>query len=283
MSSHGLSEEKEIIERGFFISALGFSDAFLEKHEVVKFISKDNLCDCKRGTFLVGSVERNRNHDNARCDNGELSLDILYSNPKGEKWEFHGDDCKRYTGLAATERTSSISGRAGWGISMPIVSGNPFSLSVSFLDKGLSESQRLEKIEQIRSSTDYKSDDVLLRFKKPRDLIFTLTEKLCSTTGEQLMTIGTKIIYKNRKVQFESLEDYKSFINETFWSDNLNVYPLFMKPEVYKNDEEYRVLWLAHSGEFNKFTWPAWLNYQSESHVILDGIDFDEHFEIIHP
>jgi hypothetical protein len=145
----------------------------------------------------------------------------------------------------------------------------------------LTERERIERIKSIRRSTDYKDDDVLLKFKNPRELIFKITQSLCSETGTQLMTVGSKIIYRSRDVQFDLLDGYKRFIDETFWSGNLNFYLLFIKPEVYKNDEEYRILWLAHSGKFNKFTMPAWVDYQSESHVILDGIDFDEHFEVI--
>jgi hypothetical protein len=272
---------KKIIERKFLISALGFSEEFLSENEVIKFISKKDLDACQKGTFLVGSVDRNKTFDNARKDTGELCLEVSYKNPKGEEWELHGDDCKRYCWMAATKEITTFKGTGGLGIVQPVVNGNPYSLSLSYLERNLGDIERKKKIEQIRKNTEYASDDIVLRFKKPRDLIFEITKLLIKECNVQLMTVGAKIIYRNRDVSFNSFDEYKKYIDEAYHSGNLNLYPMFMKPEVYSLDDEYRVMWLAHSGEFNKYASPAWLNYQKESHIILNGINFDDHFEVI--
>jgi hypothetical protein len=280
-SSEQGNPPKKIIERNFLISALGFSERFLIKNDVIKFISKKDLAACQKGTFLVGSIDRNKKFDNARKDTGELCLEVWYKNPKNEEWSLHGDDCMRYACMAATEEITTIKGNAGLCLIQPVANGNPYSLSLSYIEKSLDNIERKNRIEQIRKNIEYDADDIVLRFKKPRDLIFQITELLIKKCNVQLMTVGSEIIYRSREVSFDCFTKYKQYVDQTYHSRNLNFYPIFIKPEVYKLDSEYRIIWFAHSGGFNRYELPAWLNYQNNTHIILDGINFDDHFEVI--
>ena len=157
----------------------GIDKAIEANYHVVRFIHAKDLASCKSGRFLVGSIDRNKKFDDARCDKGEASIDVVWENKAGEEWIFEGDDCKRYVGILATEKFQAIRGTGGITLkNQSLVQGNPLSLSAALLPKKLSRIALNKFIKNLRKNFGMPDDAIILRFKLPNLLLADITEQI---------------------------------------------------------------------------------------------------------
>jgi hypothetical protein len=121
--------------------------------------------------------------------------------------------------------------------------------------------------------------------KKPNELIKTLSHVLTSqklTSAKRLTVLSGKINYAQREITTFSKASYMKTMDELFYSGILNVGYLFTKPENYKQDREFRVVWIGHSGPTHQqVRTPLNTDIDSKNHLILPGIDFNQNFSLI--
>ncbi|SMN01602.1 hypothetical protein SPONN_2661 [uncultured Candidatus Thioglobus sp.] len=263
----------------------GVDKSILKKYHLVRFIHQEDLESCRLGNFLIGSADRNKSFNDKRNDNKELTVSIEWENERKEKWSLEGVDCKKYIGISATEKFKSITGSGGLGVKhIKLVSGNPYSLSFSVIPKRLSKRQKYQTISSIRESLGMPENTAVLRIKKPNELLNGITNRLnlnqnikCSLTP-----ICALISYKKRLVLSGSFLDFKKQIDQILYSKVLNLDYLFLKPDFYKKDFEYRVLWLGHGGKDHmKVEHNLTMNYQNNEYIIINNVDFENNFQLM--
>ena len=230
----------------------GIPEYIINDFDVIKFIDLKDLKSCKEGNFLIGSVVRNKKFNDARCDSGEMTISIDWENTDKEEWTLRGKDCKKYIGIEATKKFKAIKGSGGLSIkNQPIAIGNPYSLSLSLIPKNISKEKREEVIHLIRESIGLAKDVALLKVNNPNELIKLITKKMNNKVNRYSLISCSKMIeYKDRVLKNGSFKEFKKEIDKKFHSNALHLDYLFIKPNSYSLDNEYRVIWIGHSGSF---------------------------------
>ncbi|MCP3675141.1 MAG: hypothetical protein GY829_11820, partial [Gammaproteobacteria bacterium] len=175
------------------ISIGGFTDQILKNYHIVRFINKNDIPLCEKGTFLVGSIKRNKNFADERNDKGEISVTISWENKMAEKWHFTDEECCTYLGgsvedmaqrfgLRNHKEFSSITGTGGLMLkNNPLMYGNLLSLSLSLIPRDIAKKDKLEIAQKIKNSIGMPDNAVLLELKKPDALIKSVTRKIMAS------------------------------------------------------------------------------------------------------
>lgn len=257
----------------YFIGSI--SKELASDFEYIKIIHTKDLENCQKGNFLIGSLNRNKKFDDSRCDKGEATVSIKWKNQNKEQWFLEGDELK-FLGLKATENFSGMKGRGDLGIeNMSLFNGNLLSLSLSVINKVQSEERKSIKIKEIIESIGFKEEVTILKIKNPIIFFELITNKISTKLNEKLIPIFGKINYGDRIIINKSLALFKKDMNDIFFSKTLHFDYLFRKPEQYKKDKEFRLFWLKH------FEDSLQVDYQNLEYLILNGIDFQENFEVL--
>lgn len=256
-------------------------------YHLVRFVQKEVLDSCRQGNFLIGSIHRNRAFDDARGDQGEATVTVTLKSkePTHTGFHFEGEECKKYTLIAATEKFTGMRAH-GWSIAnQPLITKNLPSLSFALISKNCSHDEKIIQARVIRESIGMNQDSPCLVIKKPNELIKTLSHVLTSqklTSAKRLTVLTGKINYAQREITTFSKATYMKTIDELFYSGALNVGFLFTKPENYKEDREFRVVWIGHSGPTHQqVRTPLNTDINSKNYLILPGINFAQNFSLI--
>ena len=253
---------------------------------LIRFVDKTDLPKCESGTVLIGSIERNKRFDDARSDKGELSVQIQWENPDGERWIVGNNESKSVLGLLPGKKITALSGTGGIVSERKLVPGNPLSLSLSMIPKSLGRKRKNIALERIRTNLKLPEGTPALCLIAPGRTCKMLTERLCDhlSLDNHLFALSGAITYGDRKIRVQSFSEFKGTIGKVVNSDVLDIDRVFTKPETpYRYDREYRIIWFGHNGkELNKIEFPLIADYQTADHVILDGFDFAEHFTVVY-
>ena len=98
-----------------------------------------------------------------------------------------------------------------------------------------------------------------------------------------LVIISGTVVYQERTIVVASFQEFKDKVDELYNSEVLDLDRLFTKPQVpYEYDREYRTIWMTHTGrDPNKVEFPLLPDYQKKDHIILDGVEFSDHFTVV--
>lgn len=256
-------------------------------YHLVRFIQKEVLDSCQQGNFLIGSIYRNRAFDDERGDQGEATVTVTLKSkdPAHAGFLFEGKECKKYTLIAATETIRGIQAHGFSIVNQDLIKKNLPSLSFSLISKNCSYDEKIIQARVIRESIGMNQDAPCLVIKKPNELIKILSHSLTSqklTSAKRLTALTGKIKYAHREITTFSKATYMKTIDEFFYSGTLNVGFLFTKPENYKEDREFRVVWIGHSGPTHQqIRAPLNTNIDSKNYQILPGISFAQNFSLI--
>ena len=264
----------------------GIDESAGQDHYLIRFVDEKDLVKCQSGTFLVGSVDRNRGFDGARADAEELTYTVSWPNRRKEPWTIAGDDSERYLAVKPGKKITGLAGRGGLTRGgRPLVRGNPLSLSLSMIPRTLDGREKRPAFDRIRHNLGLPEGTPALWFVDPDKTIKLVSRKLCEhlSLRQHLVIISGAVIYEDRTLVVDTFQEFKDTIDELFNSGVLDLDRLFSKPRVpYEADSEYRILWMTHSGTCpNTVAFPLMLDYQNEDHVILQDIDFGDHFTIV--
>ena len=231
-------------------------------YHLIRFVEAKDLSKCQAGTFLVGSIERNKRFDDARADTEELTATVSWPNSTKERWIIEGDDGIRYLGIRPGKKITALSGHGGLTRSgRPLVGGNPLSLSLSMIPKALSGSEKRGVFEQVRRSIGLPKGTPGLWFKHLHKTFPMLTRRLSDylNIANPLVIISGTVVYQERTIVVESFQEFKDKVDELYNSGVLDLDRLLTKPKIpYESDREYRVIWMAHNGtEQNKVEFPT--------------------------
>ena len=255
-------------------------------HHLTRFIEEKDLLKCQAGTFLVGSIDRNRSFDDMRADTEEFTATVSWPNSAKERWTIAGDDGLRYLGMQPGKKITALAGCGGLTRGgRPLVGGNALSLSLSMIPKALSATDKGTVFEHIRRNIGLPIGTPALWLKYPDKTLTVLTRRLSDYLKivNPLVVISGTVVYQERTITVSSLQEFKDTVDELYNSETLDLDRLFTKPKKpYENDREYRIIWMAHSGrDPNKVEFPLMPDYQKNDHIILDGVPFSDHFTVV--
>ena len=273
--------EREVTSGTICIGGIG--QAIAARYHLIRFVKAQDIPKCERDTVLVGSIRRNRRFEDERSDPKELSVDIAIRNRTTRGTVFL-EDAKKYLGIS-TNVPIEIAPRArvtlsGWAIA----DGNPLSMSLSMIKKGATRLKKKELFCGIRKNLGLENTTPALCFRCPERTIRLITERLsCHPDVKcQLLAMSGPIDYQDRTITVESFEEHKDTIDQLFHSNTLHLSLLFRKPKMpYENDREFRIVWLAYDGADSPESGTVRTNYQEQEHIILEDINFSEHFTIV--
>ena len=90
---------------------LGSIDKSISRdHHLLRFIEEKDLSKCQAGTFLVGSIERNKRFDDARADTEEFTATVSWPNSAKRKM----DHCRRRWHQIPRHSARKEDNRIGW-------------------------------------------------------------------------------------------------------------------------------------------------------------------------
>jgi hypothetical protein len=99
------------------------------------------------------------------------------------------------------------------------------------------------------------------------------------TDSKRIIPITGPINYATREISTNSKQEFKQIIDTLFYSGIFHIGHVFTKPNKYKNDKEFRIVWVGHSGVTNKnVCGPIDTDINRNPFIILDGINFKKHF-----
>ena len=264
----------------------GIDKNISQDYHLIRFIEEKDMLKCRAGTFLVGSIERNKRFDDARADAEEFTATVSWPNSAKERWTIAGDDGPKYLGIRPGKMITALAGHGGLTRSgRPLVGGNPLSLSLSMIPKALSGTEKRTVLDQIRRNIGLPEGTPALWLKYPDETFTVLTRRLLEylkITNPLVIVSGT-VVYQERTIVVASFQEFKNKVDELYNSEVLDLDRLFTKPKVpYENDREYRTIWMAHSGRGpNKVEFPLLPDYQKNDHLILEGVEFSDHFTVV--
>ena len=264
----------------------GIARSVRQDFYLIRFIEEKDLLKCRSGTFLVGSIDRNKGFDDVRADAEELTATISWPNKSKERWTIAGAEGERYLGIRSGKKITALAGRGGLTQSgQPLVRGNPLSLSLSMIPKTLDERGKRFAFEQIRHNLGLAEGTPALWFMYPDKTVTLLTRRLSEyfKMSNHLVIISGTVIYGDRTVVVDTFQEFKDAVDKMYNSGETDLNRLFTKPRVpYENDREYRIIWLSHSGKTpNTVRYPLMPDYQDNDHIILQDVDFEDHFTIV--
>jgi hypothetical protein len=260
----------------------GIAPHIKSKYRLIRFVHREHLESCKAGNFLIGSIARNKGFDDNRGDKGEITISITLNSPNG--WYFEGDRSKKYIGIGPNPG-DKFTGMKGSGkltiANQSLLVGNPLSLSFALISATESSHQTEMEVQAVRTSLGI-TDAACLMVRDVDKLIDELTHMLRTggyTSTKRLLPISSPMTYAAREIETKSQAEFEAKVDELFYSGALNAGYLFTKPDIYKCDREFRVIWIGHSGKTSKnYEGPLLTDINQNDHVILKSIDFDKHF-----
>ena len=249
---------------------------------LIRFVHREHLESCKAGNFLVGSIARNKGFDDKRGDEGEATISVTLNSPDG--WHFEGARSKKYIGIGPNpgDKITGMKGRGKLTIAnKSLLVGNPLSLSFALISSTDDPSQIASEIETVRASLDIK-DAACFMVNEVDKLIDDLTLMLRLggyPSTKRLLPISSPINYATREIETRSQAEFEAKVDELFHSGALQAGYLFTKPDTYKTDREFRVIWIGHSGKTSRnFEAPLITDINQNDYVIIQGINFEKHF-----
>ena len=259
----------------------GVSPHIKKNFHIVRFVNRESFASLKAGNFLIGSIHRNRNFDDARGDKGESSVSISLHSPDG--WSFQGAELKRYIGMDPGVKFTGLKGSGKLTLqNISLFHGNPLSLSLSMIPKCRDVTQLKLKCEEIRQNLGMPVDVACVLVKNLDSLIEDITREIrfCkNTTTKRLISMSGPIKYVTREINTTSVAKYKQKIDLLFYSGILNVDYIFIKAESYRLDNEFRVIWIGHAGPTSKILrGPLKMDINPNSFLIVGNINFEKHF-----
>ena len=255
-------------------------------YHLIRFIEEKDVLKCQSGTFLVGSIDRNKRFDDERADGEEFTATISWPNKSKEQWTISGEDGPKYLGIRPGKKITGLAGRGGLARSgRPLVGGNPLSISLSMIPKTLCGTEKRVVFEQIRRNLGLPKGTPALWFTYSDETFRLLTRRLSEhlKITNHLVIISGTVVYQERTIVVNSFQEFKDTADKLYNSGELDLDRLFAKPRVpYRNDREYRAIWMTHSGrDPNRVEFPLLPDYQENDHILLEDIDFNDHFTLV--
>ncbi len=264
----------------------GIDENTSRDYHLIRFIEEKDVLKCQSGTFLVGSIDRNKRFDDERADGEEFTATISWPNKSKERWTISAEGGPKYLGIKPGKKITGLAGRGGLTRSgRPLVGGNPLSLSLSMIPKTLCGTEKRAVLEQIRRNMGLPKGTPALWLTYPDETFRLLTRRLSEhlKITNNLVIISGLVVYQERTIVVNSFREFKDTVDKLYNSGELDLDRLFAKPRVpYGNDKEYRTIWMTHGGrDPNRVEFPLLPDYQENDHIILEDIDFNDHFTLV--
>ncbi|MDB9957683.1 hypothetical protein OAD42_01220 [Oceanospirillaceae bacterium] len=267
------------------VSFGGFCDKTYKQYHLVKVVHSKDAESCLKGRFLIGSVKRNKEFDDARGDSKETSIEYRWINRNKKEWFLSEKDCSRFFHPDVLEKLKfkSMKGRGDITFKNSWVSDkNIFSLSLGLIKKS-NKTREKKDLKKLIASLEMPESSVAIKITNPNKFIEAVTPLLMKLVGGSLMPCASWIKYTSRITYSDTFERFVEKLHNEFSGRNLDLF--FLKPPKYKNDRELRMIWLSHKNKDWKCinTNEVGFQYECPDYKIINMGEFSEYFEIFNP